>query len=146
MSMTVLSSMQTSKLSSKGAFSSSRPALLPQPRVTVRNSGAIVAMAKNPLKAPFKSKVHSPKRMRLRHISGGSQSLGFLVTQVKYDSNEPQVNPAQSAFTRRREVWFLCMPCAAVSSVERALCIGYADFRRTHSHDWILYLRPRRGL
>lgn len=72
--------MQTSKLSSKGAFSTSRPVLLAQPRVTVRKSGAIIAMAKNPLKAPFKSK-------------------------VKYDSNEPQVNPAQSAFTRRREIF-----------------------------------------
>jgi len=45
-----------------------------------RRSGTVIAMAKNPLKAPFKSK-------------------------VKYDSNEPKVNPAQSAFTRRREIF-----------------------------------------
>lgn len=110
MSMTILSSMQTSKLSSKGACSSSRPALLAQPRVIVRKSGAIIAMAKNPLKAPFKSKVRSPKRVRPRNILSESKSLSLFVMQVKYDSNEPQVNPAQSAFTRRREVWMLCMP------------------------------------
>jgi len=70
--------MQTTKLSSKGAFSTSLPAL--PARIASRKSSTVIAMAKNPLKAPFKSK-------------------------VKYDSTEPKVNPAQSAFTRRREIF-----------------------------------------
>ena len=56
--MSMLANMQTTNLSSKGAFTTSRPMLPAQPRLPVRSSYKVVAMAKNPLQKTFKSKVY----------------------------------------------------------------------------------------
>jgi len=73
--------MQTSTgLSSKGAFAPAAPALRATPRFARTVQRVATQAAKNPLKAPFKAK-------------------------ADYDDSATKVNPALSAFTRRREVF-----------------------------------------
>ena len=81
------------------------------------------------------------------------------IVQVSYDDNAYQTNPAQSAFTRRREVGLTshhCMHsrhCYIWSSVQpinvhrRAQLSSdtFTDFRGTNSHDRFHHLRGRRG-